>query len=119
MRVDQILSRYNALHEQLVEAKDRLKCHIEQFLRDAGLKVSFVSARLKDRARLEENFERKKRAGKEYKTLSDVTDIVGVRIVTYYLEDAGRAAKIIRDRFQCNWGDSEDKRDRLKVEQFG
>ena len=58
---------------------------LEGFLRGEKFKFQ-IFQRPKDKEKLAEKIERKTRDGKEYKTLDDIEDLAGVRVV-FYLED--------------------------------
>jgi len=87
-------------------------------MRSEGINVADTRVRVKSG----ESLKRKLEAKPKYRSLQDLTDIVGVRIITYYLDDAERAAKVIRGNgqmFSIDWANSENKSDRLRTEQFG
>jgi putative GTP pyrophosphokinase len=49
----------------------------------------------------------------------DMTDIVGVRVVTFIEADAARACRVVADSFNIHPGDSGDKAASLGVDRFG
>jgi ppGpp synthetase/RelA/SpoT-type nucleotidyltranferase len=81
-----------------------------------GLKVHSVTARLKDRDSLAKKLAR---PDKSYAALWDVTDLVGLRIVTYFAEDVDRVATLIEGRFAVALEHSVDKRKRHDPTAFG
>ncbi|MFF8322549.1 GTP pyrophosphokinase family protein [Streptomyces bobili] len=56
---------------------------------------------------------------KSYTGISDLTDMLGVRIVTYFPDDVDRVAKMIRDEFSIDEENSTDKRASLDPDRFG
>lgn len=89
---------------------------IESLLKKEKIKYASISTRIKDEASLAEKIARKD--GK-YKTLSDITDIAGIRIITYYADDVDKVAKLLEQEFDVDWDNSIDKRKSLKPNVFG
>ena len=78
--------------------------------------VHSVTGRTKD----EESLRKKlSRPGEKYATLSDVTDICGVRIVTYFAEEVDKVAALIEKEFDIDRRNSVDKRKALDPDRFG
>lgn len=73
------------------------------------------------RAKDEDSLKRKlaRDAGAKYVKLEDVTDLAGVRAVTYYYDDVDRVAEIIEREFEIDWENSEDKRKPKDPRMFG
>ena len=57
--------------------------------------------------------------GAKYKTISDITDLVGIRVVTFYVDDVEKVAAISQNIFDVDWEKSVDKRKQLELNQFG
>lgn len=64
-------------------------------------------------------FEKLNRPGKAYQELGDVTDLVGLRIITYLPEDVDGVAQIIEDEFAIDRVNSIDKRLTSDPDRFG
>jgi ppGpp synthetase/RelA/SpoT-type nucleotidyltranferase len=60
-----------------------------------------------------------KRPDREYDSLDQITDLAGIRIITYFEPDVNQIASIIEDEFEIQWSDSEDKRSLLDPDRFG
>lgn len=114
-RIDRILSEYDRDARLLQDFEREIERRIRALLERHQLRVSTLAVRVKKRESLKRKVTRKRK----YSSLFDVTDLVGARIITYYTDHADKAAKLVRDHFSCDWKNSEDKRDRLRVEQFG
>ena len=96
-----------------------LRVLIETLLKKEGLSVQ-VSSRTKSPASFREKIERKFQEGKSYDNpLNDITDIVGIRIIAYYLNDIDKIDYIIKKEFNIDEKNSLDKSALLGIDQFG
>jgi putative GTP pyrophosphokinase len=75
-----------------------------------------VTSRVKDRASLSGKLTR---SGKHYESLFHVTDIVGIRVITYFDDELDRIGDLIARHFVVDRERSVDKRKALDVTQFG
>jgi hypothetical protein len=57
--------------------------------------------------------------GKEYQSLSDITDLVGVRIITHYADEVEQIARVIESEFTIDGENSGDKGKVLDPDRFG
>ncbi|HLO04053.1 MAG TPA: RelA/SpoT domain-containing protein [Symbiobacteriaceae bacterium] len=72
--------------------------------------------RVKDLERLNEKIVRH---GKHYETLMDVTDLLGIRVVTYFADDIDRVVEVIDEEFAVDQSRSVDKRSTTEADRFG
>ncbi len=89
---------------------------IKNILQVSQINYNAIVSRLKSRESISAKIERKQ--GK-YAQISDITDIAGVRIITYYSEDVDRIAEIIESEFDVDRENSIDKRESLEPDRFG
>lgn len=89
---------------------------IKSILQANQITCNAIASRLKSRESLAEKIDRKQA---KYKGISDITDIAGVRIITYYSEDVDRIAKIIENEFDVDYDNSIDKREAMEPDRFG
>ena len=89
---------------------------VRSILQASQINYNAITSRLKTRESLAEKLDRKQ--GK-YISISDITDIVGVRVITYYSEDVERISQIIESEFDVDVANSIDKRESLEPDRFG
>ncbi|MFG3297611.1 GTP pyrophosphokinase family protein [Micromonospora chersina] len=95
----------------------RLQSLIVDLLKDAGIDFIQVEARAKDVDSFVEKIGRK---GAKYQNpIQEMTDLVGLRIITYYLEDVVRVGEILRAQFVIDEANSVDKAAGFDPDRFG
>ena len=94
----------------------KLRGLVEELLTIRGQKYHSVTARTKARASVETKV---LSGGRRYAVLSDVTDLTGVRIITYFADDVDKVADIITAEFAIDEENSVDKRAVLDPDRFG
>lgn len=87
-------------------------------------KVSSITTRLKDKDSLANKIRKKQKPlnnedGYKYNNLTDITDICGIRICTFYSDDVDYISKIIEDEFIIDENNTIDKRKSLEPDRFG
>jgi ppGpp synthetase/RelA/SpoT-type nucleotidyltranferase len=79
-----------------------------------------VTFRVKTVESFTEKIKRKKSEGKDYNNpLEEITDIVGIRIITYYLGDVIKIGDLVKKEFQIDYENSLDKSELLESDRFG
>ncbi|WP_242785636.1 GTP pyrophosphokinase [Bacillus cereus] len=59
------------------------------------------------------------KGGNKYSTLNDITDISGIRVITYFSDDVDKVASMIQNEFEIDETNSVDKRTLLDPDRFG
>ncbi len=107
-------------YRKAVPVLERLKEEVLAKLREAldrnGLTVTTVEARVKTESSLAGKLAIK---GGKYASLTDITDLVGARIVTFYTDDVDRMASMAEQIFDIDWENSVDKRTLHQLDSFG
>jgi ppGpp synthetase/RelA/SpoT-type nucleotidyltranferase len=75
-----------------------------------------MEKRVKSARSLEGKLELK---GGKYKTVQDVTDLVGLRVITFYTDEVDKVAAITKRLFDVDWHESVDKRKLHDLTSFG
>ena len=94
------------------EVYNTLRSTFEQ----AGLLVAAIEYRVKAEESLAGKLELK---GGKYKSLADITDIIGLRVITFYTDDVDKVASAVERLFTVDWDNSVDKRKIHEIDSFG
>ncbi len=111
-----ILKQYDAERARLAQFRRKAEQLVKELLAAKGHRVHSVSSRVKDRSSLERKVQS---AGRRYVTLADVTDIVGVRIITLFDDQVDEVAEVVEREFQIDGQKSDDRRKVIDPDRFG
>lgn len=99
-----------------LEVENTVAQHLRKSLAETGIVVASVESRVKTEDSLAGKLELK---GAKYKSLADITDIVGLRVITFYLDDVDVVASIVERLFEIDWENTVDKRRLHALDSFG
>lgn len=88
---------------------------VKELIKSKELNIHYISGRLKERQSLENKLIRK---DDRYKELNEITDIVGIRIITYLESDIDAISTIIEKELKIDKENSIDK-SKKRVDEFG
>ena len=111
-----ILQEYRDNFSLFKEYEGKILTLLKKSLDEAGLHLASIESRIKTEDSLAGKLERK---GNKYKSLADITDILGVRLITYYIDDVDKVATAIERLFDVDWENSIDKRKIHDIDSFG
>ncbi len=101
------------LYSDFTEKIEKL---IRDLIKEKGIKIHSIPSRLKKSESLKKKLDR---ADGNYSKLSDVTDISGIRVITYFADDVDAVAEVIEEEFVIDRENSVDKRALLDPDRFG
>lgn len=102
-----VLAEFDARRDSLKELCAKTKDLIEVSLRDANILFHSVQSRVKSIDKLRTKYLDR---AKNYKSLDDITDLAGLRIITYYEDEVDKAAEVVKREFDVDFDRSVDKR---------
>lgn len=110
-----LLNAYNAHLPQLEQLAEQVSSMLLKALREQNIQLNTFERRVKTEDSLTGKLEKK---GNKYRTIYDITDLVGIRAVTYYTDDVDKVAAIAKQIFDVDWKNSVDKR-KHQLDSFG
>jgi ppGpp synthetase/RelA/SpoT-type nucleotidyltranferase len=114
--VAKILGEFDAkcaLYEQFTKSVWRL---LNDILRARGIKVHSICGRTKTRESLESKL---RKPESDYEVLENVTDVAGVRVISFFTDDAVRISEYFKTEFVIDEKNSVDKGALLDPDRFG
>ena len=111
-----ILEAYREALPVLEQLKTDVLVTLHEALDDSRLFLTAIEARVKKEQSLAGKLALK---GAKYATLTDITDLVGARVITSYTDDVDRIASIAERLFEIDWENSVDKRRLHQLDSFG
>lgn len=111
-----ILQEYQEHLPQFQEAEKRQMEAIRDYLSKAGIRIAGLESRIKTESSLTGKLILK---GSKYKSLADITDILGFRVITFYPDDVDKVASVIDRYYEVDWDNSVDKRKLHDIDSFG
>lgn len=116
MHGEMILDEYRDRLPLYEKIRSTVSDRLHQCLNENGLVVAALESRIKTEKSLTGKLELK---GYKYHTVEDITDIVGVRIVTFFSDEVDIISALVEKLFDIDWDNSVDKRKMLEIDRFG
>ena len=111
----ELLDAYHKELPRLEQLSEQASSLLQAALREQNIELNTFERRVKTEESLTGKLEKK---GYKYRTLYDITDVVGIRVVTYYTDDVDKVAAIAKQIFDVDWKNSVDKR-KHQLNSFG
>lgn len=111
-----ILQEYREHLPQFFEAETQIVKSLHDYLSKSGIRIAALESRVKSESSLAGKLELK---GSKYESLADITDILGLRVITFYPDDVDKVASAIDRLYKVDWEHSIDKRKLLNLDSFG
>jgi len=111
-----LMQQYHDLLPTLEQLSKEAYDLLRHALREQGIYVTAIEHRVKTERSLAGKLELK---GAKYKSIDDVTDLVGLRVITFYTDEVDKVAAIAKRTFNIDWQESVDKRKLHEYDSFG
>ena len=116
LHAQELLSQYRALLPVYTQMADIIPQKLKAIFDEAGIIVAAVEHRVKTEESLTGKLKLK---GGKYSTIHDITDLVGIRVITFYIDDVDKIASVLERLFDIDWENSIDKRKAHEIDSFG
>ena len=113
---EMLLRQYRKLCPMLQQLADEASRLLQEALREQGIYITAMEHRVKTEKSLIGKLELK---GAKYKSIDDITDLVGLRVITFYTDEVDKVAAIAKRLFDIDWQESVDKRKLHELDAFG
>ncbi len=113
---ESIMDQYRSFLPTLEKMEQFVPGKIREFFDESGIIVCALEHRIKTESSLAGKLELK---GSKYKDIFDLTDILGLRVITFYIDDVDKVASVIERLFEIDWENSVDKRKLHEIDSFG
>lgn len=110
-----ILGQYDEGHQLYSDFLNYFTNTLKGITSNNSIILQEISGRVKKRDSLEKKIKVKNR----YNSISEVTDICGIRIITYFSDDVDRIAALLEKEFEVDQENSIDKRENDDPTKFG
>ncbi|MBF0309255.1 MAG: hypothetical protein HQL56_06985 [Magnetococcales bacterium] len=114
--IDRLLEKYDDRRSLYVDFMNRQVTLLTEFLKENGPHVHSISGRVKERDSLRRKL---MQPDCTYRQLEDISDLVGIRIITYFEDEVDLVAEVIRREFTINEAHILDRGEHLDPERFG
>lgn len=111
-----LMDQFQSLKTELEIIQGIVVDKLNLCVKEAGLYVDGVASRIKTEESLAGKLAKK---GHKYYDITDVTDLVGARIITFYTDDVDKIASLVDKYFDIDWENSVDKRKSHELDSFG
>jgi putative GTP pyrophosphokinase len=116
MDPDEIIAEYSSRQKIFADLSTRMLDLLRHLLSRSEIRVQSIEGRVKSRESLQKKLTR---PGPGYSALKEVTDICGLRIITFFAADVDKVAEILRQEFEIDSTHSTDRRVFTDPDRFG
>ncbi|MBL3658271.1 GTP pyrophosphokinase [Fulvivirga sediminis] len=106
MSEEKLIDEFRKFKPKLSDLSTRLEALLKTLVANESIQFHQITSRVKT----EDSLKKKIRRKEKYSDLNQITDLLGVRVITYFDDDVDRIAHIISDEFEIDENNSTDKR---------
>lgn len=115
--IEKLLNEFDESKQTLYKIKDFVLPFLQnELVEKRKMFLVGIEGRVKEEKSLEGKLLLK---GQKYKTIKDITDLVGLRVITYYQDEVDIVSAILDKSFDIDIENSVDKRKIYDVDRFG
>lgn len=111
-----LLDEFDSMNGVNEDFCKELEALVMRIIQANCIAVHSITSRKKSRESLIKKINKKVN---EYRGLSDITDVVGIRIITYFSDQVDAVSELIENEFEIDVKNSVDKRASLESDRFG
>lgn len=111
-----ILQEYNNKYRLYDGFANKVRQLLEEMISSENISCNAITCRLKSLESLSKKIELKQ---DKYNSLEDLTDIAGIRIITFYSDDVDKVVELVENEFDVDRENTIDKRQALEPDRFG
>lgn len=116
--LEKLRSEYVTERPKYVAFTENLRGLIYVLTRSQGIDSISIESRTKDIESFDAKIGRESKAGK-YSHVTNITDLSGIRIVVYYLDDVIKICNLIEENFEIDIANSVNKNVSIEADRFG
>ncbi|WP_309572743.1 GTP pyrophosphokinase family protein [Deinococcus sp.] len=113
---DVLVEAYESALPEYERLRDAAVAHTTALLAPSGLNIHHITGRVKRPLSLADKLLRKPG---QYRTLDEITDLVAVRVITYFESDVATVSRLVEATFDVDWEHSIDKSKMHDPDRFG
>lgn len=113
---ESLLQDFREAQPSLEKIKETVDGLLTDVIRQNGIYITAMESRIKTEGSLAGKLELK---GYKYRSLFDITDLFGARVITFYNDEADKIAALVENLFEIDWDNSMDKRRISEIDRFG
>jgi len=114
--LEEILSQFDSTKNNYERLLEYIEATIKSLMENEKIQIHEIKGRIKDKESLSKKIETK---DYKYSSLSEITDICGIRIITYFSDDVDKIASLLEEEFDLDQDNSIDKRKTQDPTKFG
>jgi putative GTP pyrophosphokinase len=113
---EKLLEEYSSKRILYADFASTLATLLTQMISERDVQIHSVTSRAKEPNSIANKLQRPERS---YVDLTDLTDLAGVRVTTYFLDHIEMISDLIENEFTVDWDNSSDKRTLMDPDRFG
>jgi len=110
--LNKILAEYKECHPIYSALGSKVEHTVKRLCKN--IPIHQITSRVKTKTSLAQKIIKKDK----YRSLDDITDILGLRIITYFEDDISKIEEILNREFTVDWSNSVDKGN-IEIDKFG